>query len=106
MHININTDTKGFLKNFKDWNEEIAIYLAHLEGFTLNAIHWDIIYFTRKFYIEFHSLPNIRILINVVLLKYGKKKGNSRYLIKLFPNGTVTQQISKISGLPKPAKCL
>lgn len=105
-NVNINTDSQGYLTHFEDWSEEVAIYIATLEGLTLNSIHWDIIYFIRKFYIEFNTLPKIRILINIVLLKYGKEKGNSRYLTKLFPNGTVAQQISKLAGLPKPIKCL
>lgn len=105
-NIDIRTDSQGFLINFDEWNEEIAIYIAKLEGFTLNTIHWDMIYFIRAFYTEFHTLPKIRILINIVLLKYGKEKGNSRYLTKLLPNGTAAQQISKIAGLPKPIKCL
>lgn len=109
MHINntnIHTDAQGFLKNFEDWNEDIAIYIAKLEGYTLHHIHWDIIYFVRKFYIEFNTLPKMRILINIVLLKYGTQKGNSRYLAKLFPNNAAAQQISKIAGLPKSIKCL
>lgn len=109
MKININnihTDSKGFLINFKDWTEEIAIHIATLEGFTLHTIHWDIIYFTRSFYKEFNTSPKIRTLINIILLKYGKEKGNSRYLAKLFPNGSAAQQISKIAGLPEPIKCL
>lgn len=104
--INIRTDPKGFLIHFEDWNEEVAIHIAALEGCTLNIIHWDIIYFIRTFYAEFNTLPKIRILINIILLKYGKEKGNSRYLAKLFPNGSAAQQISKIAGLPKPIKCL
>lgn len=104
--INLHTDSQGFLVRFEDWNEEIAIYIAALEGFTLSTIHWDIIYFIRIFYTEFNTLPKIRILINIVLLKYGKEKGTSRYLAKLFPNGSAAQQISKIAGLPKPITCL
>lgn len=104
--IKIHTDSQGFLMHFEDWNEEIAIHIAALEGFTLNIIHWDIIYFIRKFYKEFNTIPKMRILINIILLKYGKEKGNSRYFVKLFPNGTAAQQISKIAGLPKPIKCL
>lgn len=104
--IKLHIDSKGFLVHFEDWNEEIAMYIAALEGFALHTIHWDIIYFTRTFYTEFNTLPKIRILINIILLKYGKEKGTSRYLAKLFPNGAAAQQISKIAGLPKPITCL
>lgn len=102
----IHTDSEGFLINFEDWNEEVAIHIAKLEGCILNNIHWDIIHFVRTFYKEFNTLPKFRILINIVLFKHGKEKGNSRYFAKLFPNGTAAQKISKISGLPKSIKCL
>ncbi|URJ29606.1 TusE/DsrC/DsvC family sulfur relay protein [Blochmannia endosymbiont of Camponotus modoc] len=104
--INANVDTQGYLIHLEDWNEEIAINIAKLEGITLNTIHWEIIYFVRKFYMEFNALPKIRILINAIALKHGKEKGNSQYLARLFPKGSAAQKIAKISGLPKPVKCL
>ncbi|URJ23406.1 TusE/DsrC/DsvC family sulfur relay protein [Blochmannia endosymbiont of Camponotus sp. C-003] len=104
--INDNIDSQGYLIHLEDWNEEIAIKIATLEGIALSPIHWDIIYFARKFYMEFNSLPKTRILINAIALKYGKEKGNSQYLARLFPKGSAAQKIAKISGLPKPIKCL
>ncbi|WP_331828163.1 TusE/DsrC/DsvC family sulfur relay protein [Candidatus Blochmannia sp. SNP] len=104
--INASINEQGYLIHVEDWNEDIAIYLAKLEGITLNTIHWEIIYFVRKFYMEFNALPKIRILINAIALKYGKEKGNSQFLIRLFPKGSAAQKIAKISGLPKPIKCL
>ncbi|ADV33808.1 Sulfurtransferase tusE [Candidatus Blochmanniella vafra str. BVAF] len=104
--FNINTDLEGYLINFEDWNSKIAIKLANSEGIKLNKIHWDLIYFVRMFYKEYKMLPKIQTLISIITLKHGQIKGNSRYLIKLFPKKSVTQQISKIAGLPKPKKCL
>ncbi|WP_159715370.1 TusE/DsrC/DsvC family sulfur relay protein [Blochmannia endosymbiont of Camponotus nipponensis] len=104
--INANTDAQGYLMHIEDWNEKIAIKIAKLDGIVLNAIHWEIIYFVRKFYEEFNTLPKIRLLISAIALKYGKEKGNSQYLAQLFPKGSAAQKIAKISGLPKPIKCL
>lgn len=104
--ITVPVDMQGYLTNFKDWNEKIAIELAKLEGITLHAIHWEIIYFVRMFYEEYNLFPKIRTLINIITLKYGPEKGNSRYFIKLFPKKSVAQQIAKISGLPKPENCI
>lgn len=104
--ITTSTDLQGYLTDFNAWNEELAIKLAQAEGIKLYAIHWEIIYFVRKFYAEYKTLPKIRTLVNAINIKYGPKKGNSIYLIQLFPKKSVTQQIAKISGLPKPKNCI
>lgn len=105
-HISVSVDIQGYLINFKDWNEKLAIRLAELEGITLHIIHWEVIYFVRMFYKEYKMFPKIRTLINIIAFKYGPEKGNSRYLIQLFPKKSVEQQIAKISGLPKPKNCM
>lgn len=104
--IKKNTDLQGYLKNFTDWNETIAKQLAALEGIELESIHWAVIRFVRMFYKEYQMLPKTRTIINMISLKYGEEKGNSRYLIKLFPKKSVIQQIAKIAGLPKPNRCI
>ncbi|CAD83480.1 dissimilatory sulfite reductase, gamma subunit [Candidatus Blochmanniella floridana] len=103
---NIITDLNGYLINTQDWNEKIAIKLAQSEGIILNSIHWKIIYFVRMFYQEYSMFPKIQTLINIIATQHNQKKGNSRYLIQLFPKKSVAQQIAKIAGLPKPKKCL
>lgn len=99
-------NSQGYLKNFDDWNEQIAEKLAKLEGIILESIHWEIIRFVRMFYKEYQEFPKVRTLVNIIAIKYGSEKGNSRYLINLFPKKSVTQQIAKISGLPKPRQCV
>ncbi|XZR53272.1 MAG: TusE/DsrC/DsvC family sulfur relay protein [Enterobacteriaceae bacterium] len=83
----------------------IALFLAKSEGIFLTKKHWEIIYLIRKFYNTLHYSPSIKIIIKIVYYKYGIKKGNTRYIYKLFKKNP-TQQINKISGLPKPLKCL
>lgn len=103
---NIITDLQGFLINAQDWNETIAIQIARSEGIELQTMHWEIINFVRMFYKEYQNFPKIRTLIKIIALKHGPEKGNSRYLIKLFPKQSVVQQIAKIAGLPKPSQCV
>lgn len=103
--ILINFDTEGFLQNPDDWNEILAIQIAKKENITLNSEHWELIKYTRDFYFKFNILPSIRLLVNIISKKYGKIKGNSRYLLKLFPGGPATQ-VMKIAGLPNNLKCL
>ncbi|AKC59978.1 TusE/DsrC/DsvC family sulfur relay protein [Blochmannia endosymbiont of Polyrhachis (Hedomyrma) turneri] len=100
------TDSEGYLLNFNDWNEEIATLIANNDKILLKNPHWEIIYFVRSFYTKFNISPNIRLLVKKLALKYGPNKGNSIYLLRLFQNNEIAREIAKISGLPKPKKCL
>ncbi|CRK85762.1 Sulfurtransferase TusE [Candidatus Providencia siddallii] len=99
------TDSQGYLINSKHWNEEIIYILAEYENIKLTNEHLEIIKFIRIFYTEFNIPPSIRILVKTAKKKFGKKKGNSSYLYKLFPKGPAIQAI-KLAGLPKQIKCI
>ncbi len=101
----IETDAHGYLKNSVDWNEGLALLLADQEEIQLTDVHWEVIYFIRNFYHKFNTSPTIRMLVNAMLQKFGDEKGNTRYLYRLFPQGPA-KQATKISGLPKPVKCI
>ena len=99
------TDADGFLSHPSLWNEEIAIDIAGRESIELREQHWNIIYISRQYYQEEQKFPKIRVLIALIKEKYGQQLGNSLYLQQLFPISPVLQ-ISKISGLPKPNRCI
>ncbi|WP_192457411.1 sulfurtransferase TusE [Musicola keenii] len=101
----IETDTQGYLKNTRDWQEAMAPELAAQEGIELTEAHWEVVRFVRAFYLEFNTSPAIRMLVKAMAQKYGEEKGNSRYLYRLFPKGPA-KQATKIAGLPKPVKCI
>lgn len=105
MLKDLNRDPEGYLKNYQEWNEEIAKELAKEENISLTNEHWELIKFVQSFYQEYNTTPAIRLLVKAVKEQYGEEKGNSRYLQRLFPNGPA-KQISKIAGLPKPVKCI
>ena len=98
-------DDQGFLLDLKDWNSELAEQLAHEEGIVLTDAHWEILYLLRDFYHEYALSPAMRILVKQTKLKLGEAKGNSHYLLSLFP-GSPAKLASKIAGLPKPTNCL
>lgn len=102
--LNKKINEQGYLNNFKDWNKDIALFLAKKENIIMNKDHWQIILFLRDFYIKFHLSPSMRLLIKGISKKMGKK-ANSIYLFKLFPQGPI-YQATKIAGLPKANKCL
>lgn len=102
---NIDLDHEGFLCNIGDWSEDIAEQLANNEGLTLSEAHWEVIHCLRGFYQEFEVSPAMRPFVKYVGMQLGKEKGNSIYLLKLFP-GSPAKLAAKIAGLPKPENCL
>ena len=102
---NIVLDEQGFLINLSDWSKPLAEKIATTEGIQLSPAHWEIIFLLRNFYQEFEISPAMRILVKHTKQQLGDKKGNSHYLLSLFP-GSPAKIASKIAGLPKPTNCL
>ncbi|MCX8639040.1 TusE/DsrC/DsvC family sulfur relay protein [Gilliamella sp. B3172] len=105
MLTQIETDDKGYLKNWQDWTADLVPQLAAKESIELTDAHWEVILFVREFYLEYKTSPAIRALVKAMEKKFGAEKGNSRYLYKLFPDGPA-KQATKLAGLPKPVKCI
>lgn len=98
-------DTDGYLENFSDWNESIAELLAQQENIILSQAHWEILRLVQKFYQEFDHAPSNRPLVRFARDQLGPEKGNSLYLLSLFPSSP-PKIAAKIAGLPRPANCL
>lgn len=101
----IERDPQGFLVHLSDWNESVAADIAHEEQIELSEAHWEIIWLLRAFYSEYELSPANRVLVKAVKTQLGEEKGNSIYLMGLFP-GSPAKLASKIAGLPKPLNCL
>ena len=101
----IQRDKLGFLVNLSDWTEALATEMAVEEGIELSEAHWEVIHLLRAFYAEFALTPAMRILVKHVRSQLGEEKGNSIYLMQLFP-GSPAKLASKLAGLPKPDNCL
>ena len=98
-------DQDGYLKNLNDWRPEIAEQLASEEGIALTGEHWQVITALQKFYRQFEVAPAMRPLVKFIGIELGKDKGNSIYLMTLFPPSPA-RIASKIAGLPRPDNCL
>ena len=98
-------DTNGFLADRALWTPAVAEALAELESVTLTDAHWEIITLIQQFFEEFDASPANRALVKYAKIKLGPEKGNSIYLMSLFP-GSPTRLASRIAGLPKPKNCL
>jgi tRNA 2-thiouridine synthesizing protein E len=99
------TDADGYLLEFDAWSEAIALALAAREGIELTPARWEILHLLREFYREFAQSPAMRPLVKYVALRLGADKGNSIYLLKLFP-GSPAKVASRLAGLPRPEHCL
>jgi TusE/DsrC/DsvC family sulfur relay protein len=95
----VNLNEEGFLTDWTQWNDEVAVELAHREGIeTLTERHWEVLRFMRKEYEEKGTGPTVRLL--------GKTSGVPvKELYELFPKGPA-KLAAKIAGIPKPRGCI
>lgn len=98
-------DDEGFLLNLSDWSPELAIEIADNENISLTAEHMEIITALREFYNKHEVAPANRPFVKHIKNTFGADKGNSIYLMTLFPESPA-KIAAKIAGLPKPANCL
>ena len=101
----IKTTEEGFIVDLNDWSETVAIEIARLNNIEMTDLHWEIIFFIRRYYQDYKHLPNARVFTKAIRKTFGEEKGNSRYLHKLFPQGPL-KYACKIAGIPKPPTCL
>lgn len=99
-------DNEGFLEDAYSWNKDIATVIAGEDNVELTTHHMEIIEFLRAFYNEHEmSPPSNRLFVKAVREALGEGKGNSIYLMQLFP-GTPAKTACRIAGLPRPTNCL
>ena len=90
---------EGFLTDPSQWNEDIAVELAHQAGIdSLTERHWTVIRFMRSEFEAKGTGPTVRVL--------GKTSGVPvKELYQLFPKGPA-KLAAKIAGIPKPRGCI
>lgn len=101
----LETDHEGYLRRREDWSRELAEELATADGIDLSDAHWEVIDFLQEYYNNYEIAPAIRILTKQIGKRYGREKGNSKYLYELFPKGPA-KQACRYAGLPKPTGCV
>lgn len=101
----LETDQQGYLLDYKEWNEDVAVLLAQADDMELTDAHWEVIRFVREFYLTYNTSPAIRALTKAMKTEFGEEKASSRYLYRLFKEGPA-KQATKYAGLPKPARCI
>ena len=105
MSTELQFDKEGFLLTLELWSEDVAKDIASGENIQLTKEHFDVIYLLRDFYQKHEVAPANRPLVKLVKTKLSEDKGNSIYLMTLFPESPA-KIAAKIAGLPKPPNCL
>ena len=98
-------DEEGYITDISVWNEGLADLIAKDENIDMTDEHWEVVNFLREYYDEYQIAPAVRVLTKAIGKKFGKEKGNNKYLYALFPYGPA-KQACKIAGLPKPTGCI
>ncbi|UCH82248.1 MAG: TusE/DsrC/DsvC family sulfur relay protein [Nitrospiraceae bacterium] len=98
-------DEDGYLIDWQQWNEGLAGAMAKEDGLELGEAHWEVIKFLRDYFEKYQIAPMIKILTKELKKKYGKEKGNTKYLYELYPAGPA-KQACRYAGLPKPTGCV
>ena len=94
----VNVDAEGFLTEFAEWDERLAVDLAAQIGITLTDAHWRVLRILRADYTtrdETATLRRVSILANTPI----------KDLFALFPSKPA-KKMAYIAGLPKPRGCV
>lgn len=87
-------DEEGFLLRPGTWNKDVAEFLAQGEvAKELTEDHWKVIDYLRHYYLEFNTVPPVRMLCKRTGINFG-------YICRLFPSG-LTRGACKVAGIPR-----
>ncbi|HEO64403.1 MAG TPA: TusE/DsrC/DsvC family sulfur relay protein, partial [Spirochaetes bacterium] len=70
--MTIPTDEDGFMEDTDQWSQEVAEFIAKVEGIDMTDAHWEVVNFLREYYTEYKIAPMIRILTKAIVKKLGK----------------------------------
>lgn len=95
-------DGEGYLLDLEAWSEDFVVAAAQREGLKLTDEHWQVIQFIRSFHDENGVQAPVRDMVKHFGKAWGKEKGNSVYLHKIFPIGGPQKQGNRLAGVRKP----
>jgi tRNA 2-thiouridine synthesizing protein E len=94
----VHVDAEGFLTDYDEWDETLAVQLAAQIGIEMTDAHWKPIRFLRE---DFRNEGETATLRRVSTLAAVPVK----QLFVLFP-GKPAKKMAYIAGLPKPHGCV
>lgn len=96
-------DPQGYLLDYRQWSELIALELAAQDKLILTDQHWGVISVLRAFYADHQMVPNNRVLAK--LIRDSGVSGLADQLVRLFNPISPVSQAARIAGLPKARNC-
>lgn len=93
------TDSEGYIVNLDEWSESFVSAQAGAEGLELTKEHWEVIFFLREYYQEHGVQCEVRKMVRYFKTAWGKERGNSTYLHRIFPRGGPQKQGNRLAGL-------
>jgi len=90
LRAGADVDRAGFLLKPESWTRDIAGVMAKGD---LTDDHWKIIDCLRQYYLEFDTIPPVRLMVRQTGLTLKR-------IHKLFPNG-INQGACKVAGIPQ-----
>ena len=94
----VHTDSEGFLTQYDEWSEELAVQLASRIGIELTDEHWKAIRFLRADYPTHGETATLRRVSTLAGIPV-------KQLFALFP-GKPAKKMAYVAGLPKPRGCV
>lgn len=97
----LNLNLKGYMRDFDDWNEDVAREMAAKEGIELGDCHWTVIHFLRDYYHTYEMPPSPQIVLKTLgetLIE--NVRCTRKNLAALFPEGGC-KQACRFAGLPR-----
>jgi len=95
-------DGEGYLLDLDAWSEDYVAVAAQREDLELTDEHWQVIHFIRDFHEKHGVQAPVRDMIKHFRDAWGREKGNSRYLHRIFPKGGPQKQGNRLAGVRKP----
>ena len=96
----IATDQEGYIQDMSEWSEGFASAIARNEGVTLTDEHWEVIHNIRDHHERHQVQAQVLDIIKHFKKKWGKERGNNKYLHELFPTGGGPQkQGNRMAGI-------
>jgi TusE/DsrC/DsvC family sulfur relay protein len=85
-------DSKGFIRNFQDWDEQFTRYYAANKNLSLGEEQWDIIRYLRRYFAQKGAAPLFTI--------FERDLGISQKKICELFNLADIKDLCKLAGLP------
>ena len=94
----VHVDAEGFLTDYDEWDETLAVELAAQIGIEMTDAHWKPIRFLREDFRNEGETATLRRVSTLAAIPV-------KQLFVLFP-GKPAKKMAYIAGLPKPQGCV